>query len=156
MEKYIVINGFEDYAVSNLGNIKNIKRNILRKFQITNGYCRVIIKNKKVKKNILVHRLVAQAFIPNPENKKTVNHKDGNRKNNNVTNLEWCTQKENIKHSWSVLNREHGNNNKVLNTETGEIYKNIKEAALKNNIKYTTLVAMLSNINPNKTKLIKL
>ena len=53
-----------------------------------------------------IHRLVAQAFIPNPENKLTVNHKDWDKENNNVTNLEWATQSENAKHSFDVLWRK--------------------------------------------------
>lgn len=61
-----------------------------------NGYLVVGILGKQYR----VHRLIAQAFIPNPENKPQVNHKDGNKLNNNIENLEWCTAKENIRHSW--------------------------------------------------------
>ena len=62
----------------------------------TAGYASVRLPDK----NHLIHRLVAEAFIPNPENKPQVNHKDGNKRNNNVANLEWVTVKENAAHAW--------------------------------------------------------
>lgn len=70
------------------------------------GYCFVCYKENGVRKNILVHRLVAEAFIPNPQNKPEVNHIDGNPKNNNVINLEWVTPSENRKHAYWVLGRD--------------------------------------------------
>jgi len=63
------------------------------------GYKTLILYSGNVAKNKMIHRLVASAFIPNPENKKEVNHKDGNKLNNNVENLEWCTPSENQYHS---------------------------------------------------------
>lgn len=100
------IKGYEGiYQVSNLGKVKslNYKRGKHEKEikQVLNsrGYLEVGLFNGKVKTH-RVHRLVAQTFIPNPENKDEVNHIDGNKKNNTVNNLEWNTSKENIHHAW--------------------------------------------------------
>lgn len=66
-----------------------------------NYYAVKLYKNKS-KKNIPIHKLVAKTFIENPENKPCVNHKDGNKLNNNVENLEWCTHSENTKHAYNM------------------------------------------------------
>lgn len=102
--------GFEGlYEVSNLGNVKSVKFLVtkgskrerpLRKNIDRYGYFRVVLSSLNTQKDLLVHRLVAIAFIDNPENKPTVNHKDGIKKNNLWTNLEWATVKENTVHSW--------------------------------------------------------
>lgn len=85
------------YQISNLGNFK--KRNKVINGWIQNtGYKTVQINNKKYS----IHRLVAEAFIPNPENKPQVNHIDGNKLNNNADNLEWCTCKENVQHAFNT------------------------------------------------------
>ena len=93
------IEGYEGaYQISNFGRIKN-KIKILSP-QINNcGYLRIILKNK----HYSIHRLVALAFLPNPENKPQVNHIDGNKTNNYVTNLEWVTASENQKHNYKNL-----------------------------------------------------
>lgn len=99
--------GFEGlYEVSNLGNVKSIERNgtvkggkYMSKILDNYGYYMCKLRNKKIVKIPKIHRLVAQAFIPNPENKPQVNHKDGNKLNNCVDNLEWVTPRENILHA---------------------------------------------------------
>lgn len=89
------INGYENYKISDSGEVFNTKTNKQLKQQEKKGYMNVSLFKKGKKKNELVHRLVAKAFIPNPYNYPQINHKDENPKNNNASNLEWCTAKYN-------------------------------------------------------------
>lgn len=96
------IPGYENkYQVSNLGNVYSYKhKRILKPYVVRKGYLRVDLFDKNfTRRHQKVHRLVATAFIPNPENKPQINHIDGNTGNNVVTNLEWCTNDENQKHA---------------------------------------------------------
>ena len=107
----------ELFEINNKGVIRSIQTKKPRKLVKIHGYLGVAFYNKNWKKrNIskytqyLVHRLVAKYFIPNPENKPQVNHKNGNKKLNDVSNLEWCTQKENMQHASKILNSQNGEN----------------------------------------------
>ena len=107
---------YPNYQVSNLGNVKskerfvNCKYNSKRKINskilkpiMGNGYYYVILYNEQGKSNPkAIHRLVAQAFIHNHDNYKIINHIDGNKLNNNVNNLEWCTQSHNVKEAYRL------------------------------------------------------
>lgn len=126
---------FPSYYISNFGNIKH-DNNFLKKCIHSNGYEQVNIRigNKYVTK--LIHRLVAVAFIPNPDNKPCVDHIDGNKRNNYVSNLRWVTPVENanniITKKRSIENRKSHNEKKIV-AISGEInvyFNSIIEASI--------------------------
>lgn len=156
-EIWLPVVGYEHlYEVSNLGNVKSLGRVVpysdgrIRTYtgkllnpsekgkreNAEKGYLEVrLTDDNKISKNYVVHRLVATAFIPNPENKPTVNHIDGNKHNNNVDNLEWATYSENNQHAYD--NNLKSDNVKVgkydLNSNLISVYNSIHEAGRENN-----------------------
>lgn len=105
-----------NYQVSNLGRIKSLRSNkILQNVLGTDEYFKVCLHKDKKQYNKLIHRLVAETFIPNPENKPQVNHKNGNKLDNNINNLEWCTISENTQHSFDngLQPKLYGLDNKI-------------------------------------------
>ena len=100
------IKGFENYIISSDGQVFNAKSSVVKKQMSNhsgNGYLYVDLYCNGNRKRAYVHRLVAESFIPNIDGKPYVNHIDGNPINNDVTNLEWCTPKENVIHAAKVL-----------------------------------------------------
>ena len=105
MEEFIEIKGFEGrYSVNSKGNVLNIKtKKVLKPFTNGVGYYRVAFYGQNKKKHqFYIHRLIAIYFIPNPENKKFINHIDGNPSNNDINNLQWCTKSENGIHAYKI------------------------------------------------------
>lgn len=100
-EKFFKINGYEDYLISKSGRIYSTLTDSYLKYDNSTRYSKVRLMDRRLGKyiTILVHRLVAIQFIPNPRNLPEVNHKDGNRLNNSVYNLEWCTAEYNKRHA---------------------------------------------------------
>ena len=129
------------YQVSNLGRVKSLenrsnhKKEKILTMKIRNQYCGITLYKDSWYKNFSIHRLVAEAFIPNPDDLPEVNHKDENKLNNCASNLEWCNKKYNINYGRSAINRQIQNrerglsmSKKVLCVETGVIYSSIIEA----------------------------
>lgn len=138
--------GYEGfYEVSSLGRVKSLPRNgtvstgrVLCPELDKNGYLRVLLQKNGDKKHCLVHRLVAQAFIPNPENKPQVNHKNGVRGENCTANLEWVTASENQQHKFDVLGYDKTytmlRGKKIRCVETGEVFLSLHDAERKTGI----------------------
>lgn len=99
-----------NYEVSSYGRVRNKNTHkILLSFDMNRtGYIRVNLYNKGKKKRYFIHRLVAEAFLPKIQGKDFVNHKDGNKRNNELGNLEWCNASENMKHSYHILKNKTG------------------------------------------------
>lgn len=129
------IDGYQGlYQISNLGNVKSLKRKgsrierILKPYRSKHGYLNVILRINNINKNYQVHRLVMESFVDNPEKKLTVNHLDGIKSNNNLSNLEWNTYSENLKHAFNIgLNSNVGikNPRSKLNEKQVRIIRSI-------------------------------
>ena len=117
-EKWKEIKDYDgEYYVSNFGRVRN-KTRLLNPYKTQKGYRGVRLTKNNVVKNYLVHRLVAMAFIDNPNNYPTINHKDENKENNRIDNLEWC--------SYSY-NNNYGNRNKTVSEKMSKPVVRIDE-----------------------------
>lgn len=131
------IKGYEGYyQVSNLGRIKSLQRNgTIKKDRIlkpnnVKGYLQITLQKNGIKAYKKIHRIVAENFITNINNKTEVNHIDGNKHNNCIENLEWVTKSENQKHAYKLgLNKSHG-----IKGEKNVLSKKIMQLDLEDNV----------------------
>ena len=140
------IKGYENlYQISNLGNVLSVYSNdrILKLNPNTDGYLIVNLSKNGTSKTMKIHRLVAQAFIPNPENKPEVNHIDENKQNNSVENLEWVTHKENCNYGTRNERMRKTQSVKIKCIETNTIYYGIRECAREMNLNHSSILKVL-------------
>lgn len=125
MEIYKKINGYKNYEVSNYGSVRNsVTRKILKPQLSSNGYYNVTLSNNGERYTPTIHSLVAKHFLEVVE--VTVNHKDGNKLNNNVSNLEWVSYARNLKHAHetSLRKKIHSKNSKNTSGKVGVVFDN--------------------------------
>lgn len=169
IEEWKPIEDFKNkYEISSLGRIRNIRTNhILKMTNQYGNYFTIILYDETHKRSTRVHREVAKAFIPNPNNLPCVNHKDLNKQNNQVDNLEWCSYSYNSKHAiikgantMSGFNKYNKNkfynkygklyqydkNKKILN-----IYENTKEAHEKTGVCIRNILQCINHVPKRKT-----
>lgn len=156
--------GYEGfYEVSDEGVVRTVPRRVsckggtrmvpskIRKFDITAGYYDVTLCKEGKTRTFLVHRLVAEAFIPNPENKEMVNHKDGNKQNNNADNLEWVTRAENDLHaSLTGLRPDCQKHKPVKCLETSEIFASREAAGRATGMDAASVLISIKTGKPSK------
>jgi len=153
MEKQI--GEFENYSINIDGSIYSKKhKRFLNPYKDKHGYLIIDLFKDKKRNTKKVHRLLAEVFIPNPNNLKEVNHIDGNKSNNDISNLEWCDRSSNMKHAFKtgLLKVKY---NPLYDIETGKRYNSTKEAAEMLGINYGTLKGYLNGKSRNKTSLRK-
>lgn len=125
------IKGYEGlYAITSCGKVWSYRRQNFKKASINNnGYYHITLCKDGVKKDFLIHRLVAETYISNPEGKATVNHKDENKLNNSVNNLEWMTQAEQIIYGTRTARARKSVSKPVFCVELNRVFESVSIAA---------------------------
>lgn len=148
---YKTLSNFTRYTIYDNGKVFDSKLNTFISYQVSkDGYCKVTLRSDEGnRKTFSIHRLVALCFIENPYNKPTVNHIDGNKLNNFVSNLEWATRSEQTQHAWDnnlitdMDSRKLGirshQGKRVQCENTGEVFLSLGEACEKYNLKRSNL-----------------
>lgn len=154
-EEWKVIPDEPNYSVSNFGRIRNNTTRNIRKFTECPGsrYAKLHVGRPPHRKHYAIHRLVANAFIPNPENKPEINHINGNKYDNRVSNLEWCTHSENMKHAThnDLCPLPPSVKTKVVLANSDNVvlavYDSVKEASKATGVSINTIYCTLSQQN---------
>lgn len=151
------IKDFPQYEINTKGQVRNSKGKLLKGCISSRGYQMVHLRTKDTNKLCSVHRLVAETFIPNPLHLSEINHKDENKLNNNVSNLEWCSSEYNKNYGTrnkriSKTKRNHTYNTKqVLCIETNIIYPSVREAQRQTGIDNSQISAVCNHKKNYKT-----
>jgi len=167
-EVWTDINGFENlYRISSYGNVVSCAKKweangkpfskdetVLKQFKNKWGYPMATLQKDGFARNCSVHRLVAIAFIPNPENKPQVNHKDGDKTNNNKDNLEWATRCENMRHSWEMGLHKSYDMPKGANSPRAKLTE-VQAEEIRNSPKSSRTLAKIYGVNSSSICLIK-
>lgn len=136
------IRDFPNYKITDSGEVFNSDGRQIKGEISNSGYARVSLSNDHVKhQKKSVHRLVAEAFIPNPRNLTQVNHINQNKLDNRVENLEWCTPLENLNHSGVIEKASVAKFTKIECVTTGEVFDSVKDAADTYGIHHSNIVA---------------
>lgn len=158
MAKHKDLYGYEGlYKISTNGDILKQNGNVVLTHTSKNGYLIAnLTKNKKVKTEY-VHRLVALTFIQNELQLKTVNHIDGNKKNNNISNLEWLSLADNLRHAFKIGIKDCNHSKlQLICTKTNKSYLGIKDACYDFGYSYSHLSKMICGERFNTTSLIRI
>lgn len=160
IEQWLSVPNYDGYyEVSNLGNVRSVRYSqsgeviysrTLQPSTKERGYLGVVLSKQSDTKNHLVHRLVAMAFLPNPKHLIAVNHIDGNKTNNNVTNLEWCTDRDNLLHAYKI-GLKKGNCKAVVCVETNEVFDSVSSANKAMGVTYSHIGDICNNSPLYKT-----
>lgn len=151
MEQWKQIKDYPHLLISSKGRVWTLTYNRELKTHLTNrGYKRVNLSKDKAVKRVHVHRLVAEAFIPNPNGYDTVDHIDGNKLNNCVDNLQWISRADNIR---KAGNKRNQGAKPVICIESGKVYRSIGQASKELNIPQATISAIAKGEYPSYHKL---
>lgn len=162
----------ENYEVSSLGRIRNKRNEVMKPNLREDGYLWIYLASKTSPNNTSVHRLVAKTFITNPDNKPQVNHKDGNKINNCIENLEWVTGSENVRHAYAngliadkspegianIVSESRKTlkrccNIPIICENTGREFESMHHAAIYYDVDDTTIQNIVRNITVKSRKL---
>jgi len=167
-QQWVIIEDSPNYSINPDGDIRNNGTGKIIKKVYSKGYLYCGLFSNGVRKFFFRHRLVAKAFIPNPENKPEVNHKNGKPDDNKVDNLEWATHAENVKHAYDtglrsktkekappvwIKNKDYQRCKPVINTKTGEVFESGSAAAKHYGIDRGDLTRQLKGKLKNKFSL---